>query len=178
MFRDIIFLIIINSKVLDRFDVSHEFWEQFGVKQENTRKQLSLYEIEHIDDPCFLTIAANSKEYIEYFESEYINKKHKGIKKSKNSMNLQSFGKRINSLREIEQYEDREKNETAIEQSRFTVQKNEKVLETVQKKKFSQLNDKRYYFQCGIVSLPLAHLHLRKINEHKWSQKQRIKNWF
>ena len=27
------------------------------------------------------------------------------------------------------------------------------VLETVQKKKFSQLNEKRYYFQCGIVSL-------------------------
>ena len=52
------------------------------------------------------------------------------------------------------------------------------VLETVQKKKFSQLKDKRYYFQCGIISLPFAHPHLCKINEHKWSQKQRIKNWF
>ena len=27
MFRNIIFLVIINSKVLERFDVSHEFWE-------------------------------------------------------------------------------------------------------------------------------------------------------
>ena len=40
MVRDIIFLVIINSKVLERFDVSHEFWKQFGVRKENTRKQL------------------------------------------------------------------------------------------------------------------------------------------
>ena len=37
VFRDIIFLVIINWQVL-RFDVSHEFWEQFGVRKENTRK--------------------------------------------------------------------------------------------------------------------------------------------
>ena len=123
--------------MLDRFDVSHEFWEQLGVRQENTRKQLGLYETEHIDDPCFVTIATNSKGYIEYFESEYINKKLEGIKKTENSMNLESFAKRIDSLREIEQYEDRNKKETTIEKSRFAVKKNEIVLETVQKKKFS-----------------------------------------
>ena len=94
MFRDIIFLVIINSKVLERFDVSHEFWEPFDVRKENTRKQLGLYEIEHIEDPCFVTIATNPKEYIEYFKSEYINKKHKGIRKSENSLNLESFAKR------------------------------------------------------------------------------------
>ena len=109
--------------MLDRFDVSHEFWEQFGVRQENTRKQLGIYETEHIDDPCFETTATNSKGYIEYFESEYINKKLEGIKKSENSMNLESFAKRIDSLREIEQYEDRNKKETAIEKSRFAVKK-------------------------------------------------------
>ena len=52
------------------------------------------------------------------------------------------------------------------------------VLETVQKSKFSQLNDERYYFQCGIVSLPFSDSHLQKINEHKWKKKQRIENWF
>ena len=26
--------------------------------------------------------------------------------------------------------------------------------------------------------LPIAHPHLRKIKEHKWSEKQRIENWF
>ena len=61
-----------------------------------------------------------------------------------------------------------------MEQARFTVKKNEMVLETVQKKKFSQLNDKRYYFQCGIVSLPVSHPHLKKVNQFKWYKKQRI----
>ena len=45
------------------------------------------------------------------------------------------------------------------------------VLETVHKKKFSQLNDKRYYFQCGIVSLPFSHPHLQKIDEYKLNKK-------
>ena len=70
MFRKIIFLVIINSKVLERFDVSHKFWEQFGVRKENTRKQLGLYEIEHIEDPCFVTIATKPKESIEYSQNE------------------------------------------------------------------------------------------------------------
>ena len=52
------------------------------------------------------------------------------------------------------------------------------VLETVQKKKFSQLNNKSYYFQCGIVSLPFAHPHLHKINQFKWNKKQTIETWF
>ena len=117
MFRDIIFLVIINSPVLERFDVSHEFREQFGVRKENTRKQLGLYEIEHIEDPCFVTIATNPKEYIEYFQSQDINKRHKGE-------NLESFAERIDSLREIEEYEDRSKRkEKTVGQSRFTVKK-------------------------------------------------------
>ena len=121
MFRDILFLVIINSKVLDRFDVSHEFWQQFNVRDEKTHKPLGLYEIEHIDDPCLVTIATNPKEYIEYFQSEYINKEHKGIKKSENSMNLKSFAERINSLSEIENYE--KKDNVSLEQARFTVKK-------------------------------------------------------
>ena len=115
-------------------------------------------------------------EYIEYFESQYINKKHNGIKKSEKSMNLESFAAKINSLSEIEDNEKTD-NET-IEQGRFTVKKNEMVLETVEKKKFSQLNNKRYYFQCGIVLLPFSHPHLEKINQYKWYKKQRIENWF
>ena len=47
-FREILFLVIINSKVLDRFDVLHEFWQQFNVRDEKARKQLGLLEIEHI----------------------------------------------------------------------------------------------------------------------------------
>ena len=114
--------------MLERFDVSHKFGEQFGVRKENTRKQLGLYEIEHIEDPCFVTIATNPKEYIEYFQSECVNKKHKGIRKSEDCLNLESFAKRITSLREIEEYEDRDKiKETTVAQSRFTFKKNEMV---------------------------------------------------
>ena len=74
MIRDIIFLVILNSKILEKFDVSHQFWEQFGVTKENTRKQPGLYEIEHTEDLCFVTIATNPKEYIEYCQTESINK--------------------------------------------------------------------------------------------------------
>ena len=45
------------------------------------RKCLGYFEIENIDNPCFLTIACNPKEYYELFENSYVNKKHKGIKK-------------------------------------------------------------------------------------------------
>ena len=126
--RDIIFLVIINSRVLERFDVSNEFWKQFSIRKENTRKQLGLYEIEHIEDPRFVTVATNPKEYTEYFQSQNINKKHKGIRKSEDFMNLESFAKKIDLLREIEEYEDRSKiNEMTVVQSRFTIKKNEMV---------------------------------------------------
>ena len=37
----------------------------------------------------------------------------------------------------------------------------------IKKKIFSQLNDKRFYFPNGIISLPFGHLHLKKIDEYK-----------
>ena len=52
------------------------------------------------------------------------------------------------------------------------------ILETVQKKTLTQLNDKRYYFQCGVVSLPFSHPHFQKNNQYKWCKKQRIEIWF
>ena len=64
MFRETLFKVIVENKVLERFDVSHEFWEQFGVRDVKTRKNLGLFETEHIDDPCQVTIAVNPKEYI------------------------------------------------------------------------------------------------------------------
>ena len=38
-------------------------------------KKIGYFEIEHIDNPCILTIAANPKEYFEMFEDKNINKK-------------------------------------------------------------------------------------------------------
>ena len=36
------------------------------------------------------------------------------------------------------------------------------VLEEIQKSKFAQINDKRYYFSDGIASLPFSHPSLKK----------------
>ena len=47
--------------------------------------------IEHIDDPCILTIACNPKEYFEMFEDKNINKKHKGIKKRFSGLCFENF---------------------------------------------------------------------------------------
>ena len=51
------------------------------------------------------------------------------------------------------------------------------VLETVEKLKFVQINDKRYYFECGIVSLPFCYVYLNKINQYKMFKKQKVENW-
>ena len=137
---------------------------------------MGLFEVKSINDPCILTIATNLKEYIEHFKSDQKNKRHKGVKKNEQSMNLKSLANRVVSFREIE--DGCKIKDKTIEQSRFTVRKNEMVLETVEKKKFSQLNDKRYYFACGILSLPFSHPYLTKINEFKFAKKQKIEQWF
>ena len=70
-----------KSKILDRLDVSDEYWKQFNVYNANTKKQMGLFEIEHIDNPNVCTIAVNPKEYFEKFKNRDINKKHKGVRK-------------------------------------------------------------------------------------------------
>ena len=55
-FRDIIFEIIVASKIYNRFDSSNVYWEKFGARKENLRRCLGYFEIEHIDSPCFATL--------------------------------------------------------------------------------------------------------------------------
>lgn len=80
-FRDIIFDVIVAAKIYDRFDSSHAYWEEFEAIKENLRKCLGYFEIENIDNPCFVTVAMNSKEYYKSFDDISFHKKHKGIKK-------------------------------------------------------------------------------------------------
>ena len=68
----------------------------------NILKKLGYCEIEHIDDPCQVTIAVNPKEYFKCFKSDETNKKHKVLKKGSAGMNYENFAKRINSLRDID----------------------------------------------------------------------------
>ena len=79
--RDILFEIFFSTEIRERFDKSDEFWRRFGLHCPQNQKVLGLYEIENIKDPCYVTLAVNPKEYFEYFKSDNINKKRKGIKK-------------------------------------------------------------------------------------------------
>ena len=73
-FRDIIFEVIIASKLYKRFDTSHEFWDILGSRKENRRKKLGYYKIENNDNPCVVTLAVNPKEYLEILKNLALNK--------------------------------------------------------------------------------------------------------
>ena len=64
-FRDVLFEVIINNKILNWLDTSHEFCGRFTVRNKDLRKKLGYFAIENIDDPCLVTVAVNPKEYVE-----------------------------------------------------------------------------------------------------------------
>ena len=99
--RDILFEIFSYTEIRDKSD---EFWRQFGVHYPQNQKVLGLYEFEHIDDPCYVTLAVNPKEYFEYFKSDNVNKKHKGIKKDSIGMEYDSYTERIKPLFDFDSY--------------------------------------------------------------------------
>ena len=96
--RDILFEIFSKTEIWDRFDKSDDFWKKFDVHNPQNQKVLGLYEVEHINDPCYVTLAVNPKEYLEYFKSDNINKKHKGIKKGSVGMEYENYAERIKPL--------------------------------------------------------------------------------
>ena len=65
---------------------------------------LGLYEVEHVNDPCYITLAVNPKEYLELFKSDTINKKHKGIKKGSAGMDYKNYSEKIKPLFDFETY--------------------------------------------------------------------------
>lgn len=62
--------------------------------------------------------------------------------------------------------------------SRFTVSHDEMVKKAIMKTKFSQLNDKRFYFADGVVSLPYGHPSLKEIDKFKKEKDQKIEKYF
>ena len=59
--RDIIFDVMIQSKIFNRLDLSAELWKKFNSRNKNLKKQVRLFEIENIDKPN-ITVALNPKE--------------------------------------------------------------------------------------------------------------------
>ena len=162
--RKVIFECMVKSKILDRLDLSNEFWKQFNVQNVNTKKQMGLFEIENIDNPNVCTIAVNPKEYFEKFKNKHINKKHKGVKRGTPGMMFENYANRIKRRRH-----DLNKSEFVenIKQKRLEVRNTNMKMTTVCKAKFARLNDKRYYFSDGIVSLPFGHSLLDKVRNYK-----------
>ena len=98
--RNIIFEIMITSKVFDRLDLSADFWKQFDVQNKKLKKQVGLFEIENINKPNVITIALNPKEYYERFNYHLI---IKSIKDYINQlgMDFDSFSERLSDLNEF-----------------------------------------------------------------------------
>ena len=123
------------------------------------RKCLGYFEIEHIDNLCFVTVAVNPKEYYEFVGDNSINKNHKGIKKVHHEMDFQNYANRILSVSDYGFFEKPERDVKEV--SRLTVVDGEMQQKTIVKTKFSQFKDKRFYFSDGITSLPLSHPYLK-----------------
>ena len=60
-FCNIIFEVISQNNIIERFDTSNKFREKFGLRDETLEKNLGYFEIESIDNPCQIVIAINPK---------------------------------------------------------------------------------------------------------------------
>ena len=163
------FEIFSSTKIRKPFDKSDKFWEQFGVYMPENQKVLSLYELESINDPCLVTLATNPKECLEYFKSAAINKKHKG-------MDYENFAERIKSLFHFDTYVKPKADTKSV--VRISVKKGEMTTYRITKSKFSQMNDKKFYFPNAVISLPFGHQVLNEIDQYKENQGQRIEKYF
>ena len=174
--RDILFEIFSKSKISKRFDKSNEFWRQFNVFSPEEQKVLGLYEVENIDDPCYVTLAVNPKEYFEYFKSESCNIKHKGIKKVAVGMEYENYPERIKPLKNFNTFKNPKADSKDV--VRISVKKGQTLTHKIKKNKFLQLNNKRFYFPNAAVSVPFGHFSLNQINQYKKEKDGKFKNTY
>ena len=174
--RDILFEIFSKTEIRERFDKSDEFWRRFNVHCPQNQKVVGLYEVEHIVDPCYVTLAVNPKEYGEYFKSDNVNKKHKGTKRGSVGMEYENYVERIKLLFDFKTYKKTKPDIKDVVGISF--KNGEMTTHKITKTKFSQLNDKQFYFPNGIISLPFGHLSLDEIDEYKKNKGRRIEKYF
>ena len=169
--RKIIFEVMTNSKILKRLDLSDDFWAEFGVQDKKLKKQVGLFEVENISLANIITIAINPKEYREEFENRSNNKKHKGIKKGTSGMDFNSYCSKLCDIIDYFETFYKKKNTKKITQKRFQVINDTMRMKSVEKIQFGQLNDKRFYFPNGILSLPYGHFQMEEIRKHRSKEK-------
>ena len=146
--RNIIFDVMLKSKIFDRLDLSAAFYEQFDCRNENLKKQVGFFEIESINKLNLITIALNPKEYYERFIDHSDNKKHQGLKKSTPGMDFDSYSNRLSDLTEYSNEFLYNLNKVEqIEQKRFQVINESMQMKSISKVQFGQLNDKNFTFE-------------------------------
>ena len=59
--RDIIFEVMLKSKIFNRLDLSHEYFEKFNRQNTNLKKRVRYFEVENIDKANIITIALIQK---------------------------------------------------------------------------------------------------------------------
>ena len=166
--RDIIFEVMLKSKIFNRLDLSHEYFEKFNCQNTDLKKKVGYFEVENIDKANITTIALNPKEHYECFVDSTDNKKHKGLHKSTPGMDFDSYSSCLSDLTEhYTEFLTKPNPVNRIEQKRFQIVNESMQMKTVSKVQFGQLNDKRFYFSNGITSLPFGHPSLEKARKQK-----------
>ena len=118
--------------------------------------------------PNIITIALNLKEYYERFADTTDNKKHKGLKKPTPDMDFDPYSSRLSDLSEyFNEFLKKTNPVKQIEQKRFQIINESMQMKSISKVQFGQLNDKRFYFANGILSLPYGHPLLENVRKQK-----------
>ena len=106
-------------------------------------------------------IAVSPKEYFEKFGNRALSKKHKGVRRDTKGMNFEIYTGRIATLEEP----DKERNKKQIVLKRLQVTNTEMKMTSINKVQLASLNNKRFYFLDGIMSLPYGYPLLSKIRQ-------------
>ena len=94
------------------------------------------------------------------------------LREGASGMKFEDYAERINSIREIETFAQLPKEKQ--KQNRFTIKNNQMILEEIEKSKFAQINNKRYYFSDRILSLPFSLPFLKEIVNFKTKKKKKM----
>ena len=80
-------------------------------------------------------------------------------------MDFDSYSSRLSDLTEyLNEFLTKTNKSEQIEQKRFQVINESMQMKSISKVQFGQLNDKRFYFSNGIISLPYDHHTIRFFN--------------
>ena len=80
-------------------------------------------------------------------------------------MDFDSYSERLTGLNEFSK--EFFKKPKKIEQKRFQIINESMQIKSVSKVQFGQLNDKRFYFSNGLISLPYGHPYLEDLRKEK-----------